>query len=138
MKSLFLYLLLLLPSVSLAQDFKNVEYVRAYDGDTITVNIGCVPDIFGNKIGIRVNGIDTPEIRGKCQKEKDIAYVARDFVRNILENSKKIDLVDPKRGKYFRVVADVYADGVNISEELLKKGLAVSYYGGTKTKDWCK
>ena len=32
--------------------------------------------LFGHNIPIRVEGIDTPEIRGKCQKEKDLASVA--------------------------------------------------------------
>ena len=29
-----------------------------------------------------VAGVDTPEIRGKCQAEKDLAIQARDFVRS--------------------------------------------------------
>ena len=40
--------------------------VRVYDGDTFFVNVDSWPDVIGRKIGIRVNGIDTPEIRGKC------------------------------------------------------------------------
>ncbi len=138
MKTLFLYLLLLLPVNALADDIYDVDYVRNYDGDTITVDINYFPNLFGKEIGIRVNGIDTPEIRGKCQKEKDMAYIAKEVVRSVLVNSKRIDLINPQRGKYFRIVADVYADGVSISEELLKKGLAVPYYGRTKTKNWCE
>ena len=43
-----------------------------------------------------------------------------------------------KRGKYFRIVADVYADGVSLTDKLIKSGYAVPYDGGTKAKDWCK
>ncbi len=30
---------------------------------------------------VRLAGVDTPEIRGECQAEKDLAVRARDFVR---------------------------------------------------------
>ena len=42
-----------------------------------------------------------------------------------------------KRGKYFRILADVYADGVSVADELIKNDFAVKYDGGTKI-DWCK
>ena len=45
--------------------FRCVEYVRNYDGDTITVNIPNTPPIIGIKMPIRISGIDTPEIKGK-------------------------------------------------------------------------
>jgi len=90
------------------------------------------------RINVRLYGIDTPEIRTKCKKEKDLAYIARDYVRNILENSNNVDLVNPTRGKYFRIVADVQADGKSVSKELIENGLAVPYYGRTKIKNWCK
>jgi endonuclease YncB( thermonuclease family) len=47
--------------------FSGVEYVRNYDGDTMTVNIPGVHPLFGNEIGIRVRGIDTLEIRGNIR-----------------------------------------------------------------------
>ena len=42
------------------------------------------------------------------------------------------------RGKYFRIVGRLIADGVDISELLIQQHLAVLYDGGTKTKDWCE
>lgn len=42
------------------------------------------------------------------------------------------------RGKYFRIVADVYLDGKNLGDILVKEDHAVAYDGGTKTKDWCE
>ncbi len=41
------------------------------------------------------------------------------------------------RGKYFRIVGRLKADWVDISELLIERQFAVSYDGGTKTKDWC-
>ena len=121
-----------------AYDFHDVKYIRAYDGDTITVTIPTVHPLFGNKISIRLEGIDTPEIRGQCQKEKDRAVAARDFVRQILSQSHSINIQDAERGKYFRIVGRVIADYQDISTLLLKNNLAVPYSGNTKTKNWCE
>ena len=62
--------LLLLPCVIHAYDFPNVTYVRAYAGNTFAVTIPDTHLLSGKNISIRVEGIDTPEIRGKDKKEK--------------------------------------------------------------------
>ena len=113
------------------------KVISVYDGDTFRVNIDSLPPIVGKNIAIRVNGVDTPEIRGKCQYEKDLALEARDFVRNKLANAKEIKLTNLQRGKYFRVVANVVVDGVSLEQELLDNELAYEYSGGKKLS-WCK
>ncbi|BAF61203.1 thermonuclease family protein [Candidatus Vesicomyidisocius calyptogenae] len=113
------------------------KVISIYDGDTFRVNIDLLPPIVGRNIPIRINGIDTPEIRGKCQYEKNIAIKARDFVRGKLNNAKEIKLTNLQRGKYFRVIANVMVDGVSLEQELLDNGLAYNYYGGKKLS-WCK
>ena len=112
------------------------KVISVYDGDTFRVDIDSLPPIVGKNIPIRLNGIDTPEIRGKCQYEKDLALKARDFVRNKLVNAKEIKLTKLQRGKYFRVVADVMIDGVSLEQELLDNELAYKYTGGKKSS-WC-
>ena len=113
------------------------KVISVYDGDTFRVNIDSLPPIVGKNIAIRVNGIDTPEIRGKCQYEKNLALDARDFVRNKLADAKEIKLTNLQRGKYFRVVANVLVDGVSLGQELLDNKLAYRYDGGKKLS-WCK
>ena len=113
------------------------KVISVYDGDTFRVNIASLPPIVGKNIAIRVNGVDTPEIRGKCQYEKNLALEARDFVRGKLANAKEIKLTNLQRGKYFRVVANVVIDGVSLEQELLDNELAYEYSGGKKLK-WCK
>ena len=100
------------------------------------MNIDSLPPIVGKNIPIRLNGVDTPEIQGKCQYEKDLALKARDFVRNKLANAKEVKLTKLQRGKYFRVVADVMIDGVSLEQELLDNELAYKYTGGKKSS-WC-
>ena len=106
------------------------KVISVYDGDTFRVNIASLPPIMGKNIAIRVNGVDTPEIRGKCQYEKNLALKARDFVRGKLANAKEIKLTNLQRSKYFRVVANVLVDGVSLEQELLDNELAYEYSGG--------
>ena len=124
---------LLLPSYSLAKSFGDYEgaiYVRNYDGDTITFNLPGLHPIIGEKINIRVNGIDTPEIRGKCEKEKYDAKQAKEMVTDILKDAEQIILRNMERGKYFRIAADVIVDGENLADMMIEAGMAVSYDGG--------
>ena len=126
-------------SVQAAPEYGTVivsKVISVYDGDTFRVNIDSLPPIVGKNIPIRLNGVDTPEIRGKCKYEKDLAIKARDFVRNKLANAKEIKLNNLQRGKYFRVVANVMVDGVNLEQELLDNELAYKYTGGKKSS-WC-
>ena len=113
------------------------EVVSIYDGDTFRVNIENFPAIIGENMPIRVLGIDTPEIRGKCQFEKDRAKDARLFTVDKLTQARRIELVNIQRGKYFRLLAEVVVDGESLGDSLIKQGFAVQYDGGKK-KDWCK
>lgn len=125
-------------SEAFAHRFNKVIYVRNYDGDTVTINIPSVHPLLGSEIGLRIEGIDTPEIRGSNQCEKDKAKEAKAFVENMIKKGSKLMVRDAKRGKYFRIVGELVVDGKSVGEALLKAGLAVPYDGGTKPKvDWC-
>ena len=135
------FLLAIPASVNAAPDYGSVTIsgiTSVYDGDTFRANIPNYPPIVGENIGIRINGIDTPEIRGKCPKEVSLAKDAQRFAEKTLRSAKVVELRNLQRGKYFRVVADVYADGVNVGDALVNESLAVVYDGGRKTKDWCE
>ena len=118
--------------------FNCVEYLRNYDGDTITFNIPGVHSLIGNQISVRVAGIDTPEMRGATDCEKKLAIKAKDFVSEALTKAKKISLTSIGRDKYFRILASVEADGVSVGHQLIAAGLARPYFGGSKSdKEWC-
>ena len=117
-------------------DFRHVKFVRNYDGDTITVNILYAHPIIGQEIPVRVLGVDTPEIRAKCEKEKIMAIAAKKFVQEMCESGKKIVLRNVRRDKYFRLLAIVEVDFVNVADELIKAGLGRPYYGETR-EGWC-
>lgn len=143
MKYLFAFVLVFFCSqnVIAEQYFGDVivsEVTSVYDGDTFKVNIPEYPDLIGRQVSIRINGIDTPEIRGKCPREKALALKAREHTANQLYNGKEILLRNVQRGKYFRIVADVYVDGANLGDSLIRHGFAVDYGGGRKDFPWCE
>ena len=113
------------------------EVISIYDGDTIRVNIDNLPPIIGQNIRIRLSNIDTPEIKGQCLREKKLALIARDRLRQLVNNAHVIEIHNLQRGKYFRIVADLMLDGENASEMLVREKLGVTYNGGKKNHSWC-
>ncbi len=116
---------------------RGVIFDHCYDGDTCTVSLPGVHRLFGDHISVRIAGIDTPEIKGKCEQEKALAATARDLVNRMLAHASTINLEDLGRDKYFRVLARITVDGQDVGAELLSLGLAVPYNGGGKTAAWC-
>lgn len=107
--------------------------VRVYDGDTITVDVPTFPAIIGDNISVRLSNIDTPEMTDKRPEVHSLAIKAREVLKKILQDAKKIELTELKRDKYFRINAIVLADGVNVQTTLIKLELAKPYDGGKKT-----
>lgn len=117
---------------------------NCYDGDTCTAQLdnpnNAIPAIFATNLGIRVLGVDTPEIKGKCDLEKCLALIAKSYTYSRVVG-KKVKLESSIRDKYFRVVADLqYQEGGvwnSINQGLIDYKIAVEYDGGTKVTDWC-
>jgi endonuclease YncB( thermonuclease family) len=131
---LFLFPVFLYSADEFYGDAVLAEITSIYDGDTFRGNIKGYPPIIGQRIGIRVAGIDCPELRDKRQKIKELARQAKQFTVQHLREAKVIELKNMCRGKYFRIVADVYIDGKSLASELIKAKLAKPYDGGTKPK----
>ena len=65
-----------------AKDYGNVTVsvvTSIYDADTFRVNLEGYPPIVGERVPVRVLGVDAPELRGKCQSEKVKAREAKQF-----------------------------------------------------------
>ena len=112
------------------------QVVDVYDGDTFKVDLEGVHPLFGDNLPIRVKGIDTPEIRGTSDELKALAIEARNLTESMLKGAKKIELRNPERGKYFRIVAEVWIDGNALAVMLKDKGLAKDYDGEGKRPEW--
>ncbi len=119
--------------------FRCIKFIKNYDGDTITVTIPNTHPLFGKNIPVRVFGVDAPEIKTKDKCEKEAGRMAKNLVTSLLKNAKNIEIRNVKRDKYFRVLGEVYSDGINIKDVLIKNQLAYEYYGKTKKKiNWCQ
>jgi micrococcal nuclease len=137
-KLIIFIILIATPSYGAQKTYGNLQcinLVSVYDGDSFRCNVSGVHPIIGDSMAIRLYGVDTPEIRGKTNYEKKLARKAKAYTFNALSNAKIIELRNIRRGKYFRIVADVYYDNKSLSKGLIDAGLAYKYFGGTK-KPW--
>lgn len=130
---------ILFANLALASDFLQMREFRGnvcYDGDTCYVSAPVLPGKL-SKMSVRVLGIDTPEIKGKCEKEKELALIGRQTANELFRAAKTIEFKDLKWDKYGgRILSNVYLDGLLYSDILIDKGLARPYDGGAK-KGWC-
>lgn len=118
--------------------FIAVTVLECYDGDTCTVTLSdpFLPAVFGTHISVRLEGIDAPELKGRCPAERAMAADARTFLRGKIARAARIDLHHPQRDKYFRLLARLIADGEDLSDSLVTAALARPYHGGAK-QPWC-
>ena len=126
--------------------------IDVYDGDTVKV----ILPTFGSyyKFTIRLNDIDTCEIKSKDKVLQNNGIKARDRLFELVTNIKVITKNDIKKtlesdvylvwvdccnkDKYGRVLANIYKDNdttKSFSEILLEEKLAYKYEGKTKLSD---
>ena len=132
-------ILILLASPAHAQEFYVYKPVKITDGDTIKLDVSKESPLI-KKLGlsVRIKGIDTPEkgSKAKCDKENALGQQATKFTTDLVGN-KELLLSQVENDHYGgRIVANVKVGGVDIAQELLKKGLA-RVYNGEKKKSWC-
>jgi endonuclease YncB( thermonuclease family) len=110
--------------------------LRVIDGDTIVVRarIWLGQDI---DTQVRLDGVDAPEIKGKCERERRLAVRARDLILARSAGGMVI-LSEIHYGKYAgRVVARVRPPGGgDFSTALVEAGLGRAYEGGRR-ESWC-
>ena len=112
------------------------QIVEVYDGDTFKIDLPGMHALFGDNLSIRVLGIDTPEMKGTSDQIKALAIQAREITEKALLGGTKIELRNAERGKYFRVVAEVWIDGESLADTLKAKGLAKDYDGEGPRPEW--
>lgn len=140
LSKLFYCFLILISSAINANEYGDIVVSRVtnvYDGDTFRVDIDQWPALIGKNAPIRINNIDTPELRAKCPNEKRLALLAKNFTQEKLQQAGIIELKNLNRGKYFRITADVFIDGENLADSLLAAGFARIYSGKNKKQSWC-
>lgn len=118
---------------------------RVYDGDTLYIAAELrleageprLSVLLDSSVGVRVEGIDTPELRGQCERERLLARRARDYVQALVAAAGGVvRLSGVKLGKYAgRVVARVSVGGRDLAEALVAAGHARVYEG--RRLPWC-
>jgi endonuclease YncB( thermonuclease family) len=114
---------------------------KIVDGDTVKA-VAFLSPYIDWKTTVRLRGIDTPEIRGKCPAEKRMAKAAKAYLNSFLKVGDAIELRRVRKGKYAgRIIASLYYKEnqrwVNVSKKLLNAGYGRPYNGG-KRKGWCR
>ena len=96
------------------------EVLNVIDGDTIRVQAHMWPGQQWSGL-IRLRGIDTPELRGKCQAETDQGILAGATMVSLVP--PRVYLVNVKPGKFGgRFVATVMAGTRDLAHVLMEEG----------------
>jgi len=112
------------------------QIINIPDGDTVNVKAHVW---IGEEIetSLRIDGIDAPEMKGKCAKERTLAEAARQEL-SILLDDNLIRIYNIRLEKYAgRVLAQVETSGgIDIGRHMIEKGFARPYHG-EKRQSWC-
>ena len=145
------------PSTNSCYNFRVISVDRIVDGDTIDVTFDLGFGICKSE-RIRVAGVDTPEKRTRNLEEKELGIEASEWLESQLEGAiaGEEDLVirtelEGGKGKFGRLLGWLYIGypkcedngdctclchkQISINEEMVEKGYAWEYDGGTKSKD---
>ena len=108
---------------------------RVVDGDTCDALIDLGFNTWAKR-RIRFYGVDTWESRTRNLEEKKKGLAAKEYVKNLLENSDdgKFSIISHGVGKYGRVLGELFIKGheKSVNELLKENGHAYEYDGGKK------
>lgn len=127
--------------LSVIQGPVEADVVKVTDADTLKIAAYIWPDAVTIK-DIRIRGVDSPELNGKCEYEKKLALAAKSFVEDLInKNKKRVKLTvvgcnSTEGGGFGRCLSDVHVGPLPIAGALIEKGLARSNFG-EKRQPWC-
>ena len=122
-------LFLILTTNIIAEEIIGVP--RIVDGDTIHIK----------EYKIRLEGIDAPEMRQKCKKEKlkissfigfifykeyNCGEVSKEKLESKVDRSK-IKCISSSKDRYERYLAKCFKDKINLNQWMVRNGHAVAY-----------
>jgi len=106
------------------------KVLRVVDGDTLDLMIDCGFGVHTRQ-RVRLARIDTPEVRGE---ERPEGIKAKAFVEDFLHGISQVLVTTQKdKGKFGRYIGEIVViregEMINLSDRLLKEGLAEEYKG---------
>lgn len=127
---------LLAGSIS-AQTCGSIQITGVIDGDTLRAELVGLPSPL-DRVSIRISGIDSPEIKGQCDSEKEKAQAAKSFLIRKFSAARAVTFGSMDWDKYGgRILADVYFDGQDVGQMMIDSGYAAPYRGRKKVSRWC-
>lgn len=117
-----------------AKELEKSEVIidHVVDGDTISV---IMPN--GKEESVRLLLIDTPESVHPTKPDQKFGVKASAFAKETLKKGQEVmlEVGDPKRDKYDRLLAYIWIDNINFNQLMIEKGFArVAYVYEPNTK----
>lgn len=120
-------------------EYRIKDISKVVDGDTIDIVIDLGFSLT-KKERVRLAGIDTPESRTRDDEEKKLGLEAKDFLTRRLQDGfpSGLTVKTEKDGKFGRMLGWIYVGATNINKEMIDRGYAWKYDGGSKEKDFAE
>lgn len=96
---------------------------KIYDGDSLNMRL-------------RLAHIDSPEIKGECPEEIQLARRARDYTQAFVDGHRNVQIAVVATGRYGRPLVEVRAEQRYLNQELVDKGFARVWEG--RRESWCR
>lgn len=113
--------------------YHGARLVRVIDGDTFDMTLTLYPSITMQQ-RVRLLGADTPELRGKCERERVLARKARaEAARWFAEHANHADVTVTGVDSFGRALGVIEQDGERLADVLWAAGLASKLNEG----EWC-
>ncbi len=132
-----LILLALGTSQAQAQSTLPATVLRVIDGDTFVAQVKPLPDTT-REVRVRVLELDTPELRGQCAKEREMAQAAKLRAAELLTGRFRLEVPEARAfDKFGRLLAQVkLEDGRYLAGVLIREGLGRRWTG--QRESWCE
>ena len=122
------------PVQSEPRNLSALIYRNCFESDRCEFSYPEMESSATKKLIIRLGGIQAPHFTASCEQESILGNQAKNLIHGYLSSAVHIELRN--FSKYGREIEGrVVADGQDLSELLVKQGLAVPLDGNKK--DWC-
>lgn len=113
----------------------NIKITRVIDGDTVDgmIDLGFNTHTFKR---VRFVGINAPETRTRDKAEKEKGIIAKNWLKQLVEENDEFIIVSHGTGKFGRVLGELYVvkgdRKQSVNKMMLNAGLVVEYHGGAR------
>lgn len=111
----------------------DAKYVKIYDGDTVWLSLRLGYHCGMESVKFRLARIQAPELKDDDYKITPEGIASRDHLENLIKDkplviqSIKTRAGWAKKGAYGRYLCEIYLDGLNVNNQMVKDGQADWY-----------